>query len=272
MHLDHLHHITETLPKTEPYPVLFIGHGNPMNALLDNTFTRALQGMAAGFDRPKAILCISAHWLTNGCYVAMTQQPKTIHDFGGFPRELFEQQYPAPGAPEYAAYTKELITQTNVLEDHDMGLDHGAWTVLKYLYPAADVPVYQLSIDWSKGPRWHYDLAQELVALRRRGVLILGSGNIVHNLRRIDWNEQAPVFDWAQEFDAFVKAKIDGGDHDPLINYEASSAAAKLSVPTNDHYLPMLYTLGLRERDDTVQHLFEGFQNASISMRCFRIG
>lgn len=262
---------SDALPLSAKMPVLFTGHGSPMNIIRDNAFTQSLAMLGKETELPAAILVISAHWLTPGkTVVSVNPHPETIYDFGGFPEALYKEKYKAPGAPELA---KELIQQVHsvqVHEDHEMGLDHGAWSILKHMFPQANIPVFQMSIDYSKPPQYHYQLAQELKALRNKGVLILGSGNIVHNLRILDWqNEDAPVLDWAAGFDAFVKKSIDNGDHDALINYNKQGKEALLAVPTNDHYLPMLYTLGLLEKDEQIRYTYEGFQNGSISMRCF---
>ncbi|MBC9931836.1 4,5-DOPA dioxygenase extradiol [Chitinophaga qingshengii] len=272
MDLQGFHHITSDLKTAEKaMPVMFIGHGNPMNGISDNAFTHALSQMGRQLpDRPRAILVISAHWLTKGTHVLVTPQPQTIHDFGGFPEALYQVQYPAPGAPAFAHATKALITSTRVVEDDQWGLDHGAWTVLKHMYPVADIPVYQLSIDYHQPPEYHFKLAAELQALRHKGVLIMGSGNIVHNLRRIIFSDDAQPFDWALSFDALVKEKLEKKAFGDLVNYHTLGTAAELSIPTNDHYLPMLYTLGLVKPNEEIQFTYEEIQNGSISMRCFR--
>lgn len=272
MDLQGFHHITSDLKTAEKaMPVMFIGHGSPMNGISDNTFTHALSQMGQQLpDRPRAILVISAHWLTRGTHVLVAPQPQTIHDFGGFPEALYQVQYPAPGAPAFAHATKELITSTQVVEDDQWGLDHGAWTVLKHMYPVADIPVYQLSIDYHQSPEYHFKLATELQALRHKGVLIMGSGNIVHNLRRIVFSDNAKPFDWALSFDALVKEKLEKKAFNDLVNYHTLGTAAELSIPTNDHYLPMLYTLGLVNQNEDIQFTYEEIQNGSISMRCFR--
>lgn len=251
-------------------PCLFIGHGNPMNAIEDNAFSRAWKTAAAGIPRPSAILCISAHWLTRGTFVTAMERPKTIHDFGGFPKALFDKQYPAPGAVRLAQETATHISTTNVGLDEEWGLDHGTWSVLAQMYPLADIPVYQLSIDYTKPPEWHYALGKELLWLRKKGVLIIGSGNIVHNLGMVDWN--GGVYPWAQEFDALAKKLIDEGNHDDLIHYERLGNAAKLSIPTNDHYLPLLYSLSLQGKQEAHSFFAEECVMGSISMRSIRIG
>lgn len=253
-------------------PVLFIGHGNPMNALYDNAFTRMLNKTGKTLPKPRAILVVSAHWLTRGTYVADTTNPKTIYDFGGFPKELFEVKYPAKGSPEFAEEVKKEVKSVNILSDHEMGFDHGAWTILKHLYPGADIPTFQLSIDYGKPASYHYALAKELLALRSKGLLIVGSGNIVHNLGMLNWNDPNPKpFDWSLEFDEKVKLYLNNHNHEGLISYEKMGKAAQLSVPTNDHYLPMIYTLGLQQKNEHISYLYEGIEMGSISMRCFLI-
>lgn len=236
-------------PQGQRMPVLFIGHGSPMNGIEDNAFSQAWRKIAAGIPRPQAIICVSAHWLTRGTHVTATPHPETIHDFGGFPPELFAAQYPAPGDPDLASETKRLITKTEVGLDQEWGMDHGTWTILMHMYPDAKIPVLQLSIDYYQSPRYHYELAQELNALRDKGVLILGSGNVVHNLGMVDFRRMNDPkgfgFDWAIEFDAMVKKAIETGDHAALIDYTRIGKAAQLAVPTPDHYYPLLYAAGI---------------------------
>ena len=238
----------------EKMPVLFIGHGSPMNGIENNSFSRQWEQQGKELPAPKAVLVISAHWLTNGTHITAMDHPKTIHDFGGFPQELFEVQYPAPGDALLAQQTKDLIKSTNVGLNHDWGLDHGAWTVVRRMYPDAKIPVLQLSIDYSKPASYHYNLAKELAALRKKGVLIIGSGNMVHNLRMVAWDKlDTPGFgyDWAIEMHELFKQKITDGDHPALINYESLSKSAKLAIPTPDHYYPLMYILGLQEKNET---------------------
>lgn len=263
--------LTSNFVPTEKMPVLFIGHGHPMNAIMDTDFTRKLQTMTAGIQKPNAIMVISAHWETRGTYVSLNPAPKTIYDFGGFDEKLFQVKYEPKGHPELA---REVIKQLPLVkEDHSMGLDHGAWTVLKFLYPKADIPVFQLSIDYTQSPATHFAMAQSLQKMREKGVLIIGSGNIVHNLGKVDWyNIDAKPQDWALEFDNTVKSKLTNHDFLPLIDYKKLGAAALTSIPTEDHYLPMIYTLGLASAKEPVTYLYEGFQYANISMRCFKIG
>jgi 4,5-DOPA dioxygenase extradiol len=273
MKLNELKNITKGFGNSELMPVLFIGHGNPMNALADNAFTKSLVATGLSMkEKPKAILVVSAHWLTKGSHVMVSENPKTIHDFGGFPEELFNVQYPAPGSPELARETKRLITSTTVEEDDAWGIDHGAWTVLRHMFPKADIPVFQLSIDYTKAPEYHYQLAKELKSLRNKGVLIIGSGNIVHNLYQINFSDNAKPFDWAIEFDTLVKTQLVKRDYTDLMNYQKLGKSAQLSIPTNEHYLPMFYSLGLTDKNEKLQFTFEEIQNGSISMRCFQIG
>lgn len=254
-------------------PVLFIGHGNPMNALKDNNFTKTLTKLGQSIEKPKAILVVSAHWLTRGTWVATTAQPKTIYDFGGFPKELSEIVYAAPGAPELAKETATLLKdKATVQHDNEMGFDHGAWTVLKHMYPTADIPTFQLSIDYYQTPQYHYELAKYLSSLRDKGVLIIGSGNIVHNLRQVNFQNENAKYDWAVEFDETVKKYINEKNHQGLIDYNKLGTAAALSIPTNDHYLPLLYTLALQGDKEEAKHTYESIEHGSISMRCVQFG
>jgi 4,5-DOPA dioxygenase extradiol len=252
--------------------VLFIGHGHPMNALFDNHFTRTLHQLGRNMERPQAIMVVSAHWLTRGSFVSVNPKPQTIHDFGPFDDRLFEMRYDAPGHPSLAREAIEYGRSFGLLEDQDMGLDHGAWTVLHHLYPAADIPVFQLSIDYGRSADHHFELAASLRKLRDRGVLILASGNIVHNLRILNWEDiDAPAMDWSHAFDEIVKSRLDTGDFRPLVDYHQFGTLAKLAIPTPDHYFPMIYAIGLANPSDQVRHIFEGFQYGSVSMRCFMI-
>lgn len=259
--------------QTSIMPALFVGHGSPMNATEDTAYARAWAEAAATIPRPKAILCISAHWETEGTFVTAMAQPRTIHDFYGFPDALYQVQYPTPGSPELAERVRSLVTSTAVqLDDgYSWGLDHGAWSVLRRMYPEADIPVVQLSLDRTQHPRFHYDLGRELAPLRREGVLIVGSGNIVHNLRLLQWDAAEP-YPWAAEFDRLATELILAGEHDRLVAYPALGEAARLSVPTNEHYLPLLYTLALRQPDEPASFFAEGLAYGSISMRSLRIG
>jgi len=251
-------------------PVLFLGHGSPMNAIEDNEFSLAWQEAAREIPQPKAILCISAHWETQGSQVTAMEAPRTIHDFYGFPRPLFEKQYPAPGSPDLADRIIKLVSQPAVLPDHSWGLDHGTWSVLCRMYPEAPLPVVQLSLDRSHENARHYQLGRELRQLRQEGVLIIGSGNIVHNLRMMVWEDTA--FDWAVDFDSKVKQWILEGDHEAIIHYEKYGKAAMLSVNSAEHYLPLLYILGLKEQNEPVHFFADKLWGGSLSMRCVRFG
>lgn len=255
-------------------PVLFVGHGSPMNAIEENEFTLYWKKLASEIEKPKAVLCISAHWLTRGTFVTAMNHPKTIHDFGGFPQALFDVNYPAPGNPELAEETAKLITSTSVGLDHEWGLDHGTWSIVKNMYPNAEIPVLQLSIDYSQPAQYHYDLAKQLGALRKKGVLIIGSGNMVHNLGMVAWDKlnESFGFDWAIEMNSIFKKKIEENDHTALIQYEKLSSAAKLAVPTPDHYYPLLYTLGLKEEKDSISFFNDKPVAGSLTMTSVKFG
>jgi 4,5-DOPA dioxygenase extradiol len=257
------------------HPVLFIGHGTPMNGIEDNEFSRNWTKFGNEIPKPKAVLVISAHWLTNGTKVTAMENPKTIHDFGGFPQALFDVQYPAKGSPELARETANLIQSTHVDLDHEWGLDHGTWTVVRHMYPNADIPVLQLSIDYNKPPQYHFDLAKQLKALRKKGVLIIGSGNMVHNLRMVAWDKlQEPEFgfDWAIEMNAIFKEKIGNRDFQSLINYEKLNAAAKLAIPTPDHYYPLLYSIALQDDKEDVSFFNDKAVGGSLTMTSVKFG
>ncbi len=250
-------------------PVLFIGHGSPMNGIENNEFSEYWRKLGEEIPEPSVVLCISAHWLTRGTEVTAMAQPQTIHDFGGFPQELFQVQYPAPGKPELAKEIKEIVKYTDVGENHEWGLDHGCWSVVRNIYPDADIPVLQLSIDYYQPAQYHYSLAKELAVLRKKGVLIFGSGNMVHNLRMIDWrklNDTTFGYDWAQEINEIFKSKILKHEHEALINYQNLGSAAKLAIPTPDHYLPLLYTIGLQDNKDSVEFFNDKYVAGSLSM------
>jgi len=256
-------------------PVLFVGHGSPMNGIQYNEFSSYWQQLGKELPVPKAVLVISAHWLTNGTQVTAMNAPKTIHDFGGFPEELYKVQYPAPGNPGLAEETQELVKSTNIGLDHDWGLDHGAWTVVKWMYPDANIPVLQLSIDYSKPAAYHYNLSRELVTLHKKGVLIIGSGNMVHNLRMIAWDKfDVPNYgyDWAIEMHELFKNKIMDRDDKALIHYESLSKSAKLAIPTPDHYYPLLYTLGLKDNKDEISFFNDKLVAGSLNMTSVRFG
>lgn len=234
-------------------PVLFIGHGSPMNGIENNPYSEYWKQLAKEIPTPKAVLVVSAHWLSKGTRITAMDFPPTIHDFGGFPKELFDVQYPAPGNPQLAKETASIITSTDVELDHDWGLDHGTWTIVRHMYPEANIPVLQLSIDYTKSPKYHYELAKELYELRKKGVLIFGSGNMVHNLRMVAWdkiNEPEYGYDWANEMNEKFKSLIANDQHDQLINYQNLGREALLSIPTPEHYLPLLYTLGLKGKNE----------------------
>ncbi len=251
-------------------PVLFMGHGSPMNAIEDNDFSQGWIEAAKTIPRPQAILCVSAHWETRGLGVTAMEKPRTIHDFGGFPPELFAKLYPAPGSPGLARRVGELVHSAPVLSDQRWGLDHGTWSVLCRMYPQADVPVVQLSLDRTQESPFHYQVGQELCLLREEGVLIVGSGNIVHNLRLIAW--EGEPFDWAVDFDRRVKDWILSGSHDPIIHYENQDRAAALAINSAEHYLPLLYVLGAMQPGEPVAFFNDQIFAGSLSMRCVRIG
>lgn len=254
-------------------PVLFIGHGSPMNGIEDNEFSAKWAGIAKDIPQPKAVLVVSAHWFTRGTQVTAMDFPKTIHDFGGFPQALFNVDYPAPGYPELAAETAGLIHSTVVGLDHDWGLDHGAWTVVRHMYPLADIPVLQLSIDYTKDASYHYQLAKELYALRKKGVLILGSGNMVHNLRMMSWEMiNGGGYDWALEMNDKFKELILNQDHQLLRHYENLGKAAMLAIPTPEHYLPLMYTLGLQNDKEPVSLFNDKAVGGSLTMTSVRVG
>ena len=251
-------------------PALFIGHGNPMNAIEDTEFSRAWAAVAQSLPQPKAVLCISAHWETAGTRVTAMEQPKTIHDFYGFPPALFDKRYPAPGSPDLARVTQKMMREAHVELDLEWGLDHGAWSVLCRMYPRADLPVVQLSLDQRKQPASHYELGRELRGLRKKGVLIIGSGNIVHNLREMAWEDKA--YDWALKFDAKMKDLILAGDHKAIINYTKLGRSARLAVPTPEHYLPLLYVLGAQEKAESLKFFADKVTLGSMSMRSVKLG
>jgi 4,5-DOPA dioxygenase extradiol len=255
---------------TQTMPVFFIGHGSPMNAIEDNEFSRGWKEAARTIPEPRAILCISAHWETRSIQLTAMSKPRTIHDFGGFPRELFDKQYPAPGSPELARQLIEIIGAEKATPDQTWGLDHGTWSVLCRMYPKANIPVIQLSLDRLMTPAQHYELGQQLQALRQEGILILGSGNLVHNLIMMVWEDTA--FDWAIEFDSRIKKFILSNDHIPLIQYEKQGHAAALSINSAEHYLPLLYILGVKIEGEPIHFFNEKIWGGSLSMRCIRFG
>jgi len=256
-------------------PVLFIGHGSPMNGIEDNEFSQRWTRMAKEIPKPSAVLVVSAHWFTKGTRITAMDFPETIHDFGGFPQALFDVQYPAPGNPELAKETASLLHSARVELDHDWGLDHGAWTVVRRMYPEAKIPVLQLSIDYTKPPQYHFDLAKELYGLREKGVLIIGSGNMVHNLGMIAWaklNEVGYGYDWALKMNDTFKQLILDGDYKSLINYESLGAESRLAIPTPEHYLPLLYSLGLKGSNDNISFFNDKAIAGSLTMTSVLIG
>ncbi len=254
-------------------PVVFVGHGSPMNAIQDNEFTKALHAFAKTIAKPKAILCISAHWMVNSTLVTGLDDPEQIYDFYGFPQELYEVKYQPKGSLALAKEVVKLLGNHKAGLDTEWGIDHGTWTVLKHLYPQCDIPVIQLSLDAGKSERQHYELAKKLSELRKKDVLILGSGNVVHNLAIIDWAQFAKKSPpWALDFDQYVKGALDSGNDELLINYAENNQSAAYAVATNEHYLPMLYVCALRNKGEKLSYFYEGFQHSSISMRCFAIG
>ena len=251
---------------TDPMPVLFVGHGSPMNAIQDTVFSATWDDLGPHLPRPTAILCVSAHWLTDGdTRVSVTENPETIHDFNGFPYQLYEMRYPAPGEPTLARQVIDMITTRQVMADDKRGLDHGAWSVLVRMFPAADIPVFQLSLDYRMAPRDHFQMARGLASLRERGVLILGSGNLVHNLWAM--RSESPPYRWAVEFDRRMTEFIDRGEDGAVVDFRSLGELAKQAHPTWDHFLPLIYVLAQRRPSDTVRYFNAGFDLASISMR-----
>jgi len=274
MKLKALETITRDLTESEKMPVLFLGHGSPMNAIEENEFITGFRNIGKGIPTPKAILVISAHWETKGTFVTAMDKPRTIHDFGGFPKALFDVEYPAPGSPELANETKNIIKKTQVGLDEKWGLDHGAWSVVKHLYPKADVPVIQMSIDYTQGAQYHYDLAKELAALRKKGVLIVGSGNMVHNLGMVAWdklNTDAYGYDWAIEANEKMKKYILTDEHLPLINFKSQGKAFDLAIPSPEHYLPLIYSLALKEKNEKVTIFNDKAVAGSLTMTSLKI-
>jgi len=258
---------------TKRMPAIFFGHGNPLNALQSNAWTEGWAAIGRSIPRPKAILCVSAHWYLPATLVTATERPRTIHDFGGFPRELYEVEYPAAGMPELAAQVRDLLAPVSVGLDHRWGLDHGTWSVLCHVFPGADVPVIQLSIDETQAAEFHYELAKRLAPLRDEGVLVAGSGNLVHNLHTYAWGRHPTgPYDWAVRFEERARELIQTGDHRPLVNYETLGQDAQLSVPTPEHYLPLLYVLALRSDDEEISFPVEGVDGGSVSMLSVKIG
>lgn len=273
--LNKLENITDSFESSKRMPVLFLGHGSPMNGIEDNEFVRAFKKQGQQLDKPNAIIVVSAHWETNGTFVTAMQNPRTIHDFGGFPKALYEVQYPAPGHPELAKEISEYVNPTGTVQlDDKWGLDHGAWTVIKHLFPDADVPVIQLSLDYKMTPQQHYELAQQLKKLREKGVLIVGSGNMVHNLRKVDFRKinENYGYDWAIEADSKMKKWILEGNHQNLIDFNKQGKAFNLAIPTPEHYLPLLYTLGLKDEKDNTTIFNDSPLGGSLTMTSVKFG
>jgi 4,5-DOPA dioxygenase extradiol len=275
MHLQELSKLSQSFEATAPMPVLFLGHGSPMNAIEENEFVQGFRNIAHKIPKPQAILCISAHWETKGTYVTAMKNPRTIHDFGGFPPQLYAVQYPASGSPELAQETQSIIQSTQVGLDEQWGLDHGAWSVIKHLYPNAEVPIIQMSLDYTQSPRYHYELGQEIAKLRKKGILIVGSGNMVHNLRMIDWknlNKADYAYEWADEARSKMKDFILNDNFQALINYSSQGKAFQLAIPSPEHYLPLLYTLGLKNKNDSVELFNDKAVAGSLTMTSVKIG
>jgi 4,5-DOPA dioxygenase extradiol len=274
MKLNDLNKLEKPSDSTVKMPVLFLGHGSPMNAIEENEFVEGWRSIGKTVPKPAAVLCISAHWETRGTYVTAMEKPKTIHDFGGFPDELYEVQYPAPGSPDLAMEIKRLVISTQVGLDDKWGLDHGCWSVVKHLFPNADIPVIQMSMDYNMNAQQHYDLAKELPGFRNKGILIIGSGNMVHNLGMVSWNKLNDIYgyDWAIEANEKMKQYILNGDHKQLINYKSQGRSFDLAIPTPDHYLPLLYALALQDKNDTVTIFNDKPVGGSLSMTSIRIG
>ncbi len=274
MNLNKFNRLTEDFGSTPKLPVLFLGHGSPMNAIEENEFVQGFRKVSTEIDKPQAVLCISAHWETRGTQVTGMEHPPTIHDFGGFPQALYAVQYPAPGSPELARETQGLVKSTEVQIDDKWGLDHGAWSVIKHMYPEADIPVIQMSLNYNQGPQFHYELGKELSQLREKGILIVGSGNMVHNLRMAAWNKMNETFayDWAQEAIERMHQYIQEGQHDRLIDYARQGKAFELAIPTPEHFLPLLYVLALRDKGEELSLFNDQPLAGSLSMTSVKIG
>jgi 4,5-DOPA dioxygenase extradiol len=275
MKLNDLNTMTEPSSGTEKMPVLFLGHGSPMNAIEENEFVDGFRAIGKQIPKPKAILCISAHWETRGTYVTAMDKPLTIHDFGGFPQELFDVEYPAPGSPELAKEVSSTVHKAEVRLDEKWGLDHGCWSVVRHLYPNADVPVVQMSLDYYQPPQLHFELAKELAFLRDKGILIIGSGNLVHNLRLLAWDkidEAGYGYDWALEANDKIKSFILNGDMKSLLQYQSQGTSFKMAIPTPEHYLPMLYAMALKEGNEQVTLFNDKAVGGSLTMTSLKIG
>ena len=256
----------------KPFPALFIGHGSPMNIISDNLFTRDMVDLGTQLPVPKAILVVSAHWLTRGTFITSSPTPEQIYDFSGFPAELYRFKYLSPGSQETAELIMDIAGKELVKADPERGIDHAAWAILKHIYPGASIPVLELSLDISKPPQFHFDTGQKLKELRSRDILVIGSGNLIHNLREVDFNDIAKPYEWAEEFDALIKKTLEKRDFETLINYDRLGRYAGRAIPYFDHYLPMLYTLGMMDKNEKTLFIHESIQNGSISMRSFITG
>jgi len=275
MELHALNKFTDPLNKTAQMPVLFLGHGSPMNAIAENEFVRGFRTVAKSLPRPQAILVISAHWQTHGTFVTAMENPRTIYDFSGFPPALYHVKYPAPGSPDLARETKNIIQKTEVGLDEKWGLDHGTWSVVRHLYPNADIPVIEMSLDYDKPAQHHYELAKELSSLRNKGVLIIGSGNMIHNLRLVAWDKldgESYGYDWTFEAREKMRKYILNGDHKPLIHYGSQGRSFDLAIPSPDHYLPLLYALALKEENDDITLFNDKAVGGSLTMTSVKIG
>jgi 4,5-DOPA dioxygenase extradiol len=272
MKLSALSKFSDSLNSTPKMPILFLGHGSPMNAIEENEFVAGFRDISKEITKPNAIICISAHWETNGTKITAMQKPRTIYDFGGFPKELYQVKYDVMGSPELANDVKDLVQKTQIELDHSWGVDHGAWSVVKHLYPNADIPVLQLSMDYNMSPKDHYELAKELNKLRHKGILIIGSGNIVHNLRKVDWKRINENFgyDWAIETNNKIKEFISDDNHLDLINYDKQGQSFKLAIPTPEHYLPLLYILALKEKNDMTKIFNDKAVSGSLTMTSYK--
>jgi 4,5-DOPA dioxygenase extradiol len=252
------------------FPALFIGHGSPMNILDDNPFTSDMIKLGEDLPEPKAILVVSAHWLTRGTHITAHDHPDQMYDFHGFPYNLYKYRYRAPGSPEIAKFIGETVGNNIINPDWNRGIDHAAWSILKYLFPEQKIPVLELSLDVERDPLYHFNLGKKLAVLRKNGILVIGSGNIIHNLSEVDFSDAAQPFAWAKEFDSVVKSKLETKDFDDLVNYKNLGPSSNRAIPFKDHYLPMLYTLGMVEDNESIWFINETIQNGSVSMRSFR--
>lgn len=275
MNMKYLEDLSSSLHRTDLMPILFLGQGSPMNAIEDNEFVRGFKNLTSQIPKPQAILCISAHWETKGTYITAMDFPRTIHDFGDFPKELYNVRYNAPGNADLATFISKEVRTTTIGLDHSWGLDHGAWSVIKHVYPKADIPVLELSLDYTKDPFYHYSLAKQLAFLRTKGVLIIGSGNIVHNLSKVAWNkldEPNYAYDWALEARTIINTAIIDGNHKKLIDYHSLGTAVSLAIPTPEHFLPLLYILALQQKSEPLMLFNDKALGGSLTMTSLKIG